>query len=131
MDWESIKINYKEKLKLSCITFDSEEEYFFILGQFIAYVFKLLGGTHKYNSEFNYLTNPYIPKNMYGLGNRNIRFLKNINKKIKIKPYNIYKALLNNSHKFIKYDLNEKKCSDSFFHGLHSKNLFEDAENKG
>ncbi len=128
MDYEAIKEDFEEKISTcEIIEFDNGEEYFFILGQFINYIFDTLGGPHKYKNALNYLTDPYIPKSIKEIGERNINFLNNLPKLFPVKDMQfnkVYKALIEDKSKFINDNTDELLCSDSFFKGLHGNNLF-------
>lgn len=128
MDYKAIKEGFVKKLETEeVIEFYSEAEYFFVLAQFIIYVFEALGGVDKYKKEINYLTNSYIPKSIREIGERNINFLKKLSTKLSMKGIDgskIYKALLENKDRYINNSLNEQLCSDAFFRGLYNSNLF-------
>lgn len=113
--------------------FSDAEEYFFILGQFLVYSFSCLGGIHKYRREFNYLTDPQLPKDVQQLGIRIIRFITKLPKDIiNSNQYicNISQALVDNSNYYCHSNIDIACCTDAFFEGVHSKNIFEDiAEN--
>jgi hypothetical protein len=115
------------------LIFDNGEEYFFTLGQFLTYSFSCLGGIHKYNKEFNYLTNPYLPKDIQQLGLGIVRFITKLYaRKIDFKQstLKISQILVENSDFYCNSTVNIQSCTDAFFEGLHSKNMFEELSEK-
>jgi hypothetical protein len=115
------------------LIFDNGEEYFFTLGQFLTYSFSCLGGIHKYNKEFNYLTNPYLPKDIQQLGLGIVRFITKLYaQKIDFKQstLKISQILVENSDFYCNSTVNIQSCTDAFFEGLHSKNMFEELSEK-
>jgi hypothetical protein len=115
------------------LIFDNGEEYFYTLGQFLTYSFSCLGGIHKYNKEFNCLTNPYLPKDIKQLGLGIVRFITKLYaQKMNPKQSMLYisQILVKNSDFYCYSTVNIQSCTDAFFEGLHSKNMFEELSKK-
>jgi len=111
----------------SVFTFDSAEQYFFTLGQFLIYAFTQLGGVHKFNKEFNYLTNPYLPQDVQQLAIRIVRFLSKLPADIVCNSKatsNILNSLIQCKDQFCNNPMNLSTCTEAFFEGLHSENIF-------
>lgn len=109
------------------VSFGSPEEFYYVLGQFLIYVFSQLGGIHKYQKEFNYLTNPYLPRDVRQLGSRVIRFFTRL-------PVQFLQAdsliahtcrcLIEKSHYYQTKDIDIPSCTEAFFEGIHCDNMF-------
>lgn len=115
------------------LMFDSAEEYFFTLGQFLTYSFSSLGGVHKYNKEFNYLTNPYLPMDIQQLGIRIVRFITKLQAKSDDANRSILlisQTLAENCNIYCHSAIDIPNCTDAFFEGIHSKNMFEEISKK-
>jgi hypothetical protein len=109
------------------IVFDGEEEYFFILGQFLMYVFSLLGGIHKYSKEFSYLTNPYLPQDVQQLGIRIVRFISKLPIQVfhtNKPPRGIVQSLIKSGELYLYLTVDIFNCTEALFEGIHSENLF-------
>ncbi len=105
---------------------NNPEEFYYLLGQFVIYVFHCLGGANKFKREINYLTNPSQPQTISRLGQRNIDFLKNYPNLVKIKTdlaANVYRLLIDNQTAFIHDSLAEGPCSEAFYQGLYEDNF--------
>jgi hypothetical protein len=70
---------------LNYLSISDSSEYYFVLGQFVMYIFYSLGDVNNYKREINYLTNPVVKQSIYNLAKRNLRFIKNYPKLIKQK----------------------------------------------
>lgn len=121
------KMDFLKQLSESqAICINSSEQFFFILGQFIIYLFYCLGGVDQYKNEINYLTNPYLPKSIFELGQRNIKFISHFPKLLKSpsKPINkVYNALMDSYSVYNNPTINESSCSSAFYEGLYGNNL--------
>lgn len=128
MDHGSISMTLTNKLFTEKdIVFDSQEEYFFVLGQFLIYAFSRLGGIHKYRKEFNYLTNPYLPQNVQQLGIRVVRFITKLPKQLtggNDAASFTAQALIKYSQVYCHAAVDILSCTEAFFEGIHSNNLF-------
>jgi hypothetical protein len=109
----------------------SEELYYFMLAQVLVYVFEELGGCNRYRNQFNYLINPYIPRDIQNICKRVLHFLDNAFVKLKIESQNFergYHLLCKYRERHIKGRINRKACEDAFYSGLHSDNVFNDRQ---
>lgn len=114
-------------------SFSSPEEYYFLLGQCLVYVFTQLGGVHKYKKEFNYLTNPYLPQDVHQLGIRILRFLSKLPASfLNDNPVvsHIIRSLINKKQQYCDIHVNPSTCSDALFEGLHSDNIIHQLSNQ-
>ena len=111
---------------LNFISIMDSAEYYYVLGQFVMYIFHSLGDLNKYKKEINHLSNPIVTQSMYLLAKRNLRFVENYPKLIKQKNSFIeivYETILNQKDKFVTPFINEKLCSDAFYKGLYEDNF--------
>jgi hypothetical protein len=109
------------------VIFDTEEEYFFILGQFLMYVFYRLGGIQRHHNAFHYLTNPYLPHDVQQLGLRTVRFFSKLPTQMFHGNENLstlVSSLVEHTDLYLYSSVDIPKCTEAFFHGIHSKNLF-------
>ncbi|MFZ5968494.1 MAG: hypothetical protein ACOYVK_15175 [Bacillota bacterium] len=126
----STVIRHKFKTKLmtsSDISFDSAEEFYYILGQFLVYVFQLLGGADKYKKEFNFLTNPYLPLGIQDICTRIIAFLKRLPHDVLYQnsgTIEVYEAFIFHEISYTKNPINQNTCTQAFYQGIHEENVF-------
>lgn len=111
-------IKNKENVSIS-----SGEEYFYLLGQILSAVFIKIGGFDKFRSEFNYLTNPYIPRSIMDIRKRVLNFIGNIKKYLAIDNEvfeELFKILL--EFNIIWTPSSFKDFEDAFYGGLYADN---------
>lgn len=114
---------------LKYLSISDSSEYYFVLGQFVMYIFYSLGNVNNYNREINYLTNPVVKQSIYNLAKRNLRFIKNYS--ILIKQKNsfvelVYEVLIQKSQKYITPLVDTSKCEQSFYEGIYAPNFLID-----
>lgn len=99
-------------------------EYFYLLGQVLSAVFIKIGGFDKYREEFNYLTNPYIPRSIMDIRKRVLNFLRNIKSRLNIdndKIKELYEILF--EFKINSNPSNLRELEDAFYEGLYAENF--------
>ena len=114
---------------LNYLSISDSSEYYFVLGQFVMYIFHSLGDVNEYKREINYLINPTAEQSIYILGKRNLKFIKNYPKLVKQKNSFVelvYEVLLQKGHKYITPLINKQKCQQSFYEGIYSSNFLID-----
>lgn len=102
------------------------EQYYFWLAQALMAVFSLMGGADKYRRELNYLTNPAVRKGLQLLNKRVLKFLANINYSVimqKQELAEVYEQLVEWDKANGESYLDENKCEDAFYRGLHEDNF--------
>lgn len=128
MDYEKLRNKYQQRMTNSALEeFDNAEEFFYTMGQLLIFAFHQLGGVHKFNREFNYLTNPYLPVDIQQLGQRIIRFLSKLPADQIIPESAAFyslQSLKKSGSKYCHGCVNLNSCSDAFYEGLHQNNLF-------
>ncbi len=101
------------------------EVYYFALGLVLKNVFSELGGTDQHRSEFNYLTNPYIPANVQTLALRIVMFFKKIKLYSKIQNEDLtamIDVLLSQEKILYQTNISLPICETAFYAGLHCGN---------
>jgi hypothetical protein len=124
---EPLRHKFQNKVEeLEIGDFDGPEEYFYALGQFVVYVFEKIGGAHNFRKEFCYLTCPVVHCDAKRLNKRNVHFLGNIDKILKIEDDKINKilALIFDWNLRGKIEnINLRMCEVAFYDGIYEENV--------
>jgi hypothetical protein len=126
MDTNLLEEKFKNLLESTTTCLWNEPEvYYFALGLILKRIFAELGGIDQHRSEFNYLTNPYIPANVQTLAIRIVMFLKKIKLHSKIQNeelISIIEVLLSQEKILYQTNIGLPVCETAFYSGLHCDN---------
>jgi hypothetical protein len=110
----------------SGVGLDEGPAFFYTCAQLLVYVLTMLGGCDRFKKELNYMTNPYIPRDISEIANRVLRFFANLSKRSILSDQTfdlVYSLIVANRDAVLAQKGNEALLEEAFFAGLHGDNV--------